>query len=77
MLELPEGLRGYDQLAVSVDGKPVALPVECIVKGRIEVPLSREAEHVVRVQYACGGQNYWVYAPAGIDAVSKRTDGMD
>jgi hypothetical protein len=62
---LPDGTRGYDRLAVEVDGQNMPIAVEQIAAGMIEIPLNLETQHRVHVHYATAGQDVWIYSPAG------------
>jgi len=59
---LPDGVTGYDQLEVSLDGKPRSA-AEWSASRRIALPLS-PGPHEIVVSYMTFGQKSWIYMPS-------------
>lgn len=62
---LPRDARGYDRMVVDVDGVSMPISVEQIAAGVIQIPLRLDTESRIHVHYATGGQDVWLYSPAG------------
>jgi hypothetical protein len=63
---LPDGITSHDGLRIAVDGKDVPIQSEQKQTGRLSVPISRDAEHIVSVAFTTYGQDVWLYAPADV-----------
>jgi hypothetical protein len=65
---LPRGASTYHDLSVQVDGQPYRIAPSDIPAGRIAMPMARDVEHTVAVQYRTGGQDRWLYCPGDAPA---------
>ena len=66
VIPLPPGVTAYDDLQVTLDGESLAVPQADVAAGKIAVPVTRDAEHVVRVHYKTAGQDVWLYVPGKV-----------
>jgi hypothetical protein len=63
LFRLPPGVNGYEDLEVSVDDTPRAIPPDQLAAGRIRVPMSLKQPAAVRVRYTTRAQDTWLYLP--------------
>jgi len=72
---LPRGVASYDNLTVGLDGDPVEVSQADVTEGTISVEVARDAEHVIEIHYATGGQDRWLYVPGDIRRTGDESGG--
>lgn len=65
VIPLPEGAAEYDELSIHLDGEALAVDPAQVLDDQIRVPIRRDRKHELAFTYASGGQDVWLYAPAG------------